>query len=218
MTLPEINRKADNDAWFVLFVSIVVLLLSAGFFFALILAWILYQAKTTSCSNCTPGSVYLVFGKQLVTNRPDPEYIARLDRLVKCRFDTAILMGGQTPGNNISEAGAGLEYLNAQGLALQSVHLEQDSQSTLENLRNTRQLIQNKKAVIISNRYHLSRCSILAKSFNMDHELCAAEPVFQPKLEILVKCLLEAFYIHWFYSGKFWAMLTRNQRMLNKIT
>lgn len=214
----EITRKADRDAWFVLMVSILVLLGSAGFFFALILVRILYQAKTSSCSSFAPDSVCLVFGKQLVGNQPDREYIARLDRLIDCGSHRAILMGGQTPGNKLSEALAGLKYLQAKGIELHSVRLEQDSRSTLENLRNSRQLIQNRTAVIISNRYHLSRCSILAKSFAIQHELCAAEADFPLNAETFVKCLIEAFYIHWFYSGKYWAKLTGNRRMLNKIT
>ncbi|MGH8553665.1 MAG: YdcF family protein, partial [Methylococcales bacterium] len=202
----EFGRKADHDAWFVLVISILVLLGSAGFFFGLILVRILYQAKTSSCSGFAPDSVYLVFGKQLVADRPDREYIARLDRLVDCGFNSAILMGGQSPGNHIPEALAGFKYLKTKGIELHSVHLEQDSLSTLENLRNSRQLIRERPAVIISNRYHLSRCSILAKSFSIEHELCAAEPNFLFEAETFVKCLLEAFYIHWFYSGKYWAM------------
>ncbi len=218
MISSEFVRKADHDAWFVLVISILVLLGSAGFFYLLILVWILYQAKTSSYCGFAPDSVYLVFGKELVGDQPDREYIARLDRLVDCGFNNAILMGGQSPGNNIPEALAGFKYLKTKGIELHSVHLEQDSLSTLENLRNSRQLIRKKNAVIISNRYHLSRCSILARSFAIEHELCAAETCFSLEAEVLVKCLLEAFYIHWFYSGKYWAILTRNRRMLNKIT
>ncbi|MGH8550190.1 MAG: YdcF family protein [Methylococcales bacterium] len=214
----EITRKADHDAWFVLLVSILVLLGSSGFFFLLILVRILYQAKTSNCADFPPDSVCLVFGKQLVGNQPDREYIARLDRLIDCGCHRAILMGGQSPGNDTSEALAGLQYLHSKGIELDSMHLEQDSRSTLENLRNSRELIQNRTAVIISNRYHLCRCSILAKSFAIEHELCAAEEYLPLNAGTFVKCLIEAFYIHWFYSGKYWAKLTRNRRMLDKIT
>lgn len=218
MILPRNNPKADNDAWFVMVISIVVLLFTAGFFFFLIFIRILYQAVTAPHTGFSAELVFLVFGKELNNNRPDNEYIARLDRLIECRFKSAILMGGQTPGNTVCEASAGFEYLRAKDVEPESLHLEKDSQSTLENLRNSRQLIQNKTAVIISNRYHLTRCSILAKSFKINHDLCAAESIFQPDPKIIVKCLLEAFYIHWFYSGKFWATLTQNKRMLDKIT
>lgn len=213
-----IGRKADHDAWLVLIISILVLFGTAGLFFVLILIRILYQAKTSACSGFAEDSLYLVFGKQLAGDQPDREYIARLDRLVDCRFNDAILMGGQSPGNQIPEALAGLRYLHSRGIETGSVTLEQKSRSTLENLRNSRQLIREKAAVIISNRYHLSRCSILAKTFAIKHELCAAERVIPLTAETFVKCLLEAFYIHWFYSGKYWAMLTRNRRMLAKIS
>ncbi|MCI0653644.1 MAG: YdcF family protein [Methylococcaceae bacterium] len=218
MNPSEILRKADRDARFVLMVSMLVLLGSAGFFLVLILVRVLYQAKTSSCAGFPRDSVYLVFGKQLVGNQPDREYIARLDRLIECGCRRAILMGGQTPGNDLSEALAGLEYLKSRRITLHAVHLEQDSRSTLENLRNSRALIRNSDAVIISNRYHLCRCSILATSFAIQHHVCAAEQHFRLDAETIVKCLIEAFYIHWFYSGKYWAKLTRNRRMLTKIT
>ncbi len=214
----EISRKADRDALFVLLISILALIGSAGGFLALIMVRILYLARTAPCSLPAPDAVGLVFGKQLVNNHPDPEYIARLDRLIDCGIGNAILMGGRSPGNDISEALAGLRYLQMQGISMRSVHLEQDSRSTLENLRNSRELIRKRTAVIISSRYHLSRCSILAKSFTIRHELCAAEADFPFNAKTLAKCLIEAFYIHWFYSGKYWATLTRNRRMIAKIT
>jgi uncharacterized SAM-binding protein YcdF (DUF218 family) len=214
----DFRRKADHDALFVLMVSVLVLLGSFGFFFLLILLRILYQAKASSCFFPGSNSICLVFGKQLENNQPDREFIARLDRLIDSGCTSAVLMGGRTPGNTVSEALAGLKYLEGRGFEVHSVHLEQDSQSTLENLRNSRELIRDRTAVIISNRYHLCRCSILATSFAITHELCAAESDFPVTAETFIKCLTEAFYIHWFYSGKYWARLTRNQRMLNKIT
>lgn len=214
----EIARKADHDALFVLMVSILMLLGSAGFFLMLILIRILYQAKTSACSGFPPDAVYLVFGKELIADQPDREYLARLDRIVALGCESAILMGGQTPGNHISEALAGLRYLEGRGIETRALRLEQDSRSTLENLRNSRELIRNKTAVIVSNRYHLCRCSILAKSFSIQHDICAAENRLALNTKTLIKCLIEAFYIHWFYSGKYWARLTRNRRMLGKIT
>jgi uncharacterized SAM-binding protein YcdF (DUF218 family) len=218
VTPSKLSGKVDGDARFVLGISILVLFGTAGILLILILIRILYQAKTATCTFPAADSVCLVFGKRLVDDQPDPEFIARLDRLIACGCSSAILMGGQSPGNRISEARAGLEYLRGKGVDLRAVHLEQDSRSTLENLRNSRELIRNRNAVIISNRYHLARCGILAKSFSIRYEICAAEPDFRLDSAIFIKCLSEAFYIHWFYSGKYWATMTRNQRMLNKIT
>lgn len=218
MTESDFTRKVDADAWFVLGISVLVLFASAGLFLLFLLIRILYQAKTASCVNPFPDAVCLVFGKRLIDDRPDAEYIARLERLIACGCSSAILMGGASPGNRITEAFAGREYLKSRGFHLAALHLEQDSRSTLENLRNSKALIEDRRALIISNRYHLLRCSILANGFSIRHEICAAEAEFGWVPGLLCKCLSEAFYIHWFYSGKYWAALTRNQRMLRKIS
>ncbi|MGH8553724.1 MAG: hypothetical protein ACRERS_10550, partial [Methylococcales bacterium] len=93
MISSEFTRKADHDARFVMVISILVLLATAGVFYAMILIRILYQAKTAGCVGFPADAVYLVFGKELQADQPDPEYIQRLDRLLACGFNNAILMG-----------------------------------------------------------------------------------------------------------------------------
>jgi uncharacterized SAM-binding protein YcdF (DUF218 family) len=213
----DLNPKKDHDALLVLLLSVLAMPLTLGTFYLTLFAVVLYKATKTPTTPPLRGATYLVFGKKLRRNRPDLEYQARLDRLLQCRFQKAILMGGHT-GGSISEAQAGYDYLQAHGLDKQIMHLETDSHNTLENLKNARQLLAKKDTVIISNRYHLARCSALASSLGIKHHLCAAENHFRCNPENLLKCLLETFYLHWFYSGKGWALLTRNRRMLNKLS
>lgn len=213
----DLNPKKDHDALFVLALSLLAMPLTLGLFYAGLLGVVIYKAARTPAITTYRSATYLVFGKKLRRNQPDVEYRARLDRLLQCGFQNAILMGGQT-GGSVSEAQAGCDYLLARGLDRQCVHLETDSQNTLENLKNARQLLTRQNTVIISNRYHLARCSALASSLGIEHQLCAAENSFSCNPENLFKCLLETFYLHWFYSGKGWALLTRNHRMLNKLS
>lgn len=189
-----------------------------GLFLLLLFIHVLYRAKTTPTGCPRDITTTLVFGKRLTGNKPDREYRCRLDRLLASPWQCAVLMGGITAQANISEAQAGYQYLLQNGLKNKNIHLEQSSRNTLENLKNTRQFLQNQAILIISNRYHLARCSILASSLDMPHRLCAAEDRFHADLCNLCKCLMEAFYLHWFFCGKFWAKLTRNQRMLDKIS
>jgi len=154
----------------------------------------------------------------LTDNKPDREYQCRLDRLLASPWQCAVLMGGITAQANTSEAQAGYQYLLQNGLKNKNVHLEQSSRNTLENLKNTRQFLQNQQILIISNRYHLARCAILAASLGLPHRLCAAENHFHVNLPNLYECLMEAFYLHWFFCGKYWAKLTHNQRMPDKIS
>lgn len=188
--------------------------------YLLLLVVIFRKARSSSTQPETiTKSTYIIFGKKLINNLPDQDYRFRLMRLLQCPFNTAIIMGGKTGNSFKSEAEAGLSFLQQNGLGKnKTVLLEQSSENTLENLKNTRQILKNNPTVILSNRYHLARCSILAESLSINYTLCAAENDFSCTLGNLGKCLKEAFYIHWFYSGKYWAKLTGNKRMLDKIS
>jgi uncharacterized SAM-binding protein YcdF (DUF218 family) len=216
----QLNPKKDHDALLVLLISLVIIILTIGSLYLLLLIFIFHKARNSSTQQGTiTKSTYIIFGKKLINNLPDQDYRYRLIRLLQCPFDTAIIMGGKTGNSLISEAEAGLAFLKQNGLGKnKTVLLEQSSENTLENLKNTRQILNNKPAFIVSNRYHLARCSVLTKNLNISYTLCAAEDVFSFSLRNLGLCLKEAFYIHWFYSGKYWAKLTGNKRMQDKIS
>jgi len=217
-TAHTLKPLRDYDALRVLSLSIVIIALTLGAFYMLLLLRVVRIAYNSKMISTNTNGLYVVFGKKLINHRPDAEYRARLSCLVKNDFRSAILMGGYTGTADCSEAQAGLDYLTKHYHLRQPVYLEQHSCNTLENLKNSRQLINRQRITIISNRYHLARCSTLAQSLGIIHELCAAEPAFNWNLNNLFKCLQEAFYLHWFFCGKYWALMTRNQRMLNKIT
>ena len=216
----QLNPKKDHDALLVLLISLIIMIITIGSLYLLLLIFIFHKARSSSTQpQAITQSTYLIFGKKLINNLPDQDYRYRLMRLLQCSFDTAIIMGGKTGNSVKSEAEAGLSFLQQNGLGKnKTVLLEQSSENTLENLKNTRQILNKKPTVIVSNRYHLARCRILAESLSITYTLCAAEDDFSCSLHNLGKCLKEAFYIHWFYSGKYWAKLTRNKRMLDKIS
>lgn len=214
----DLNPKKDHDALFILALSLLLLPLTLGIAYLGMLVLVLHKAVGASTLTAGRCSTFLVFGKKLRQDRPDAEYRARLDRLLHFPFTTAIIMGGRTGSAVISEAQAGYDYLLAKGDNRARVYLETDSQNTLENLKNARQLLARRDTVIISNRYHLARCGVLASSLGIEHQLCAAETKFRCSPATLVKCLVESFYLYWFFSGKCWALLTGNERMLNKLS
>ena len=205
------------DGVLALVISVVLMFASCGLSYLVILFRILNTAKNTGTHVNFSSPVLLVFGKRLVNNSPDPDYLSRLNRLMSYQFQLAIIMGGKTGDGNITEAKAGVDYLRDRGYRISDIGFEENSSSTLENLRNTRQLLGQKTAVIISNRYHLARCGAFATSLKIPHCLCAAESAFSFDTGNISKCFLEAFYLHWFFSGKYWATLIRSQRMLDKI-
>lgn len=220
MTVANDEPTIDSDALLVLGISIAVLTISLGLFFMVLLMYIVYQAKTSGTHAEEAGS-YLVFGKKLLDHGIDQDYQLRLDRLYQMPIRLSFLLGGATGDAQQSEAQAGFDYLMSIGYPTNNLRLEESSRTTLENLKHARTILNKNKyktAIFISNRYHLTRCSVLAGSLNMPHALCAAEDTLILNRTTVLKCMREAFFLHWFFSGKYWALLTHNQRMLGKIT
>ncbi len=215
----------DWDSLWTLLLSLLVIVLTAAIPLLLTCLHVLRIARNTpgdadSCSGC------FVFGKRLVNGSIDDEYRLRLKRAMQLIHEQpeclVLLLGGTTSAGAPSEAESGLLYLQQHGLPEQyNIRLEEQSQNTLDNLQNARQMLQREQidqVILISSRYHLARCRLIANSLNIEHVLCAAEPVLTINAAILWKLLIEAAYIHWFVVGKNWARLTGNQRMLGRVT
>lgn len=205
----------DLDALHALGVALVVLVATAG------LAWVGYLVRAWRIAQGTGTQAHgdvLVFGKHCVDGRPDADFQARLRRAHALAASGAatrlLLLGG---GDAPTEASVAERELRAMGLpAALDVVLEDESRDTLENLRHARRLLGDGGAPVflLSNRYHLARCSLLAECTGLDHALCAAEDTwrFTPKL------LLEASLLMWIDIGRRWARLIRHDRMLAKLT
>lgn len=209
----------DWDALFTLTLSVILLICSAGL---LLLPSIFYVYRIAFRTNdlITGDGDCLIFGNKPHNGVISTEYRQRLNKalvLYKQQSRTLILLGGFTTIGRLSEAKQGLEELKRLGLPeTANVLLEESSLHTLENLRNARDLKPH-QPILISNRYHLARCSIIAKSLNLPHRLCAAETQLTISISTLAKIIQEAFFIFWFNIGSNWALLTHNQRMLNRL-
>jgi uncharacterized SAM-binding protein YcdF (DUF218 family) len=207
---------------FLLSLLIIVIGLALPFIFAYIHAFLI--ARKSTCSKHT--SNLLVFGKRLIDGCADAEYRLRLDKaselINRTQIDRLLLLGGPSNDGDMSEAKAGLRYLNTQGIEKWGkIHLEERSCNTLENLRNAREMLlaeQVTRVTLITNRYHLARCSMIANSLGMQHVLCPAETDCRITPQIIGRLIPEALYILWFNTGKTWARLTRNRRMLRRVT
>lgn len=77
-----------------------------------------------------------------------------------------IVSGGQGPGEDITEAEAMKTYLVSKGIDENNIIMEDKSSNTMENLKNSKLIMDEKDfstAIIVSNKYHLRRASIMAK-------------------------------------------------------
>jgi vancomycin permeability regulator SanA len=168
----------------------------------------------------------LLFGKHAPRGRIDRDFQARLDRAVLLWRDSApatvVLLGGG-PAGEPSEAELARRELLARGVDRDvPLQLEARSRDTLQNLRNARDLLGATAAlprvVLLSSRYHLARCALLARQLGFDWELCAAEPRLRLGPRTLLRLVGEAGYVCWSDLGTRWARLIGHQRMLARVT
>ena len=136
-----------------------------------------------------------------------------------------IILGGLTGANQISEAQAGADYLVARGMNCRQIILEEQSRHTLENLQNARTLLLNHpaesrefNAAIISSRYHLYRVITLTRGLNLSLQPVAAEDHFSFSFLNLLRVMKEAYYLHWYWSGKLWVFITANKKSQARIS
>lgn len=204
-----------------LFISKLLILLTLGLTYLLVLAHVFRSGRGAG----TDGrfDVVLVLGKTLKNGQVDEDYRLRLDRaaaLLQSNSDVRlILLGGQTDPAWVSEARAGSDYLQQQGVPAQSILLEEASRHTLENLRHARDMIENEgsnRVGLVTNRYHLARSQIIARGLNLKVEPVAAEENSWPGP--IINLLSEAYLLHWYLTGRYLAHWTRDKASLDQIS
>ncbi|WAM32971.1 YdcF family protein [Caldicellulosiruptor morganii] len=120
----------------------------------------------------------IVLGCAVYGNFPSPFFKSRLDEALKLYnkgFGRYIIVsGGKGEGEYISEAEAGKEYLVTRGVPSEVILIENKSFSTYENLLFSKKLMDRyalKSAVIVSNKFHLKRASIIARRVGIQASL-----------------------------------------------
>ena len=96
-----------------------------------------------------------------------------LSYLEDCSGSKVIVCGGQGKGEEISEAQCMKEWLLSRGIAEERILLEDRSTSTMENLKNARDIILSEggstnDVAILSSNYHLYRAKQMARSLGMN--------------------------------------------------
>lgn len=85
--------------------------------------------------------------------------------------DYILVSGGQGPGEEITEAEAMKRYLLSQGIDENKIIIEDKSGNTMENLRYSKDVMNKKQlntAIVVSNKYHLKRASVMAKKVGLN--------------------------------------------------
>lgn len=112
----------------------------------------------------------IVLGCQVYGTTPSPFLAWRTEQALKLYKEGygkyIIVSGGKGPGENISEAEAMKRYLTSKGVENSKILIEDKSGSTMANLINSKAIMDKEglnTAVIVSNKYHLKRASLMAK-------------------------------------------------------
>jgi uncharacterized SAM-binding protein YcdF (DUF218 family) len=222
----EDPSRTDWDALFTLCLTLVASLLTLGTANCFALYRVVRAARVRVDTH-RASPLILVPGKRLIDHRPDADF----ERRLRCAAQLSarepahliLILGGVTGDSQVSEADAGARFLRAlpNGGALR-IELESASRDTLTNLRNVRALLARRSATmvatLISNRYHLARIGLIATSLGIAHRLWPAEDPREPGAAPWPALLRESFFYLWFMVGKGWATLTRNARMLARVT
>lgn len=220
--LAKHENKIDIDGYSMLLLSTVIMIATAGISYLFCLKKIIHTAKTTT-HDCREDVMVCVLGKKLINEKPDEEYLLRLNRashiLNQDARSQVILLGGQTGKAKISEAYAGKKFLLKHNIDLSRIYLEEASINTLENIKNAIILLKekDKKIVVVTNRYHLARVKQMAQGFGLEVMLCAAEDKLNINLVSVFKLIIEALHVHWYLSGHYYAHLTNNNRIIKRV-
>jgi len=218
------SKAIGADGFGMMFLSTLIIILTGG------LSYLYFLWRTLQTARNTPGyitdiDVLLVLGMRLKKDSVNLLYKKRLDKadeILKHNDSLKVLiLGGLTGNAAITEAEAGKKYLVQKGNDADRILTEYQSRHTLENLKSARALIkehQFKKIGLLTNRFHLNRALLQAKGFKIDPTPCAAENLFTNNFKNIYRILLEAFFSHWYMSGKIYAHATKNKHMLNRIS
>jgi uncharacterized SAM-binding protein YcdF (DUF218 family) len=213
----------DRDLLHAAVVAALAVVLSLGLVW---LAYLVYVWRIAARSPVAPPDRrdLLVFGRRLVGDRPERDYQQRLERalaLADAGLAGRLLLLGGCSGGRLSEAAAGAAWLRAHGLpAGIALTLEQASTDSLDNLRHARSLLREEgreglpPVALITSRYHLPRCLLLARWLGFAASVpVAAESRLRVDRRIAFRLLAESAYVMWIDLGLRWARLTGHARL-----
>lgn len=177
----------------------------AGLTAALVIAMVVTGCLIGSCvgGRGEAESEYLiVLGCQVNGTEPSTMLRQRLDAAVEYLNAypdaTAIVTGGKGDRENISEAQCMYNYLTAAGIDPGRVVMEDAATSTIENLRNTLELMGERPehVAILSSEFHLYRAGLMAKDLGLEASLVPADTEY---VALFVNYYLREIFALWKY-------------------
>lgn len=181
------------------------------------------EAARARVARPEPADLLVVLGRVLVDDRPSPVFAGRLSQAAALWREgiasRIVVTGGMTGDATRTEAEAGREWLEAEGVPAGVIECEGASRHTLENLYNVREHFGRCSIVIVSDPLHLARARALAENLGFAVTCCGAAAADPPTRGWrLVRGLREAALLHWYTTGVAWSRLIRSERLLSRVT
>jgi uncharacterized SAM-binding protein YcdF (DUF218 family) len=221
----RLNLFSDRDVLHAGVVTVFACVASAGLVY---LGYFLHVWRVARRAPCEAGQgdCLLLFGKHAPRGEPDREFGERLDRAAALWRTNpprnVVLLGGGPPGV-ASEAEVARAGLLARGMVEDPPWLlEAHSRDTLQNLRNARDLLDamehRGRVMLLSSRYHLAGCALLARQLGLEAQPVAAEERLRVGPRMLLRLAGEAGYVCLTDIGTRWVRLIGARRALERIT
>ena len=124
-----------------------------------------------------PGSTVIVLGAGIYDDRPSRILSERLDaaaeRLLADPQALCIVTGGQGPDEITTEASVMRRELIARGIAAERIYMEEESESTFENLRNAAEIIRREglptDVTVVTQGFHQLRGQSFARQAGLQN-------------------------------------------------
>ncbi len=169
----------------------------------------------------------LVLGRRLADDQITSVFRQRLEHAASLWLlgmaPRVIVTGGLTGDATRTEAEAGREWLEAQGVPEEDIRTEDRSQHTLENLFNVREHLRVEgwtTLVLVSDPLHLARALAMAQGLGLDATGSPAQscPPLRGTFGWWRRSLKEAFLLHWYLTGMAYSRLIRSEKQLARVT
>lgn len=143
-----------------------------------------YAIAAESFHDDGSGTVVVVFGCHTDGYTPGPTLKLRLDEafelLDALPEAVCVVSGGQGSNETVAEAESMKAYLMNRGIDGSRIYAEDESHSTSENIRFTKELLEENsitptRIIGVSTAFHLPRIEILSHVYSLPMEVCAAK-------------------------------------------
>jgi uncharacterized SAM-binding protein YcdF (DUF218 family) len=192
-----------------------VLVLTVAGYLALVFLVFLGAALTYGHVRVTEEAESLVvLGCGLVHGEVSPMLRSRLDRTLEVfhrsvaagRTPVVVASGGQGEDEDRTEADAMAEYLVRHGVPSGLVHREGRSTNTRENLRFSRELLQDAgiggRTLVVTNDYHVMRTAMTARHTDLDARVLGAPTARQSVPSAFLREFAAVLVMHgWWHLG-----------------